>query len=78
MRGFHLRPDEIRHEGVVLTWGGSEGGPDFEHAELLIFAGGDDQLWPADDVAGRIPEANAAAVEAGNRILVERLSAWSR
>lgn len=35
LRGFHLRPDEIRHKGVVLTWGGSEGGPDFEHAQLL-------------------------------------------
>lgn len=39
VRGFHLRPGEIRHEGVVLTWGGSEGGPDFEHAELLAREG---------------------------------------
>lgn len=39
VRGFHLRPDEIRHDGVVLTWGGSEGGPDFEHAELLAGEG---------------------------------------
>ncbi|MGX1769054.1 alpha/beta hydrolase [Dietzia sp. NPDC055340] len=39
VRGFHLRPETIRHEGVVLTWGGSEGGPDFEHAELLARAG---------------------------------------
>lgn len=39
VRGFHLRPDEIRHQGVVLTWGGSEGGPDFEHAELLAREG---------------------------------------
>ena len=39
VRGFHLRPDEIRHDGVVLTWGGSEGGPDFEHAELLAREG---------------------------------------
>ncbi|MDO5504663.1 MAG: hypothetical protein Q4G67_15995, partial [Actinomycetia bacterium] len=39
VRGFHLRPDEIRHRGVVLVWGGSEGGPDFPHAELLARAG---------------------------------------
>lgn len=39
VRGFHLRPDEIRHEGVVLVWGGSEGGPDFGHAELLAQSG---------------------------------------
>lgn len=39
VRGFHLRPDENRYDGVVLTWGGSEGGPDFEHAELLARAG---------------------------------------
>lgn len=39
VRGFHLRPDDIRHDGVVLTWGGSEGGPDFEHAELLALEG---------------------------------------
>ena len=39
VRGFHLRPDEIRLEGVVLVWGGSEGGPDFAHAELLAQAG---------------------------------------
>lgn len=39
VRGFHLRPDDIRHDGVVLTWGGSEGGPDFGHAELLAREG---------------------------------------
>lgn len=39
VRGFHLRPDEIRHEGIVLAWGGSEGGPDFQHAELLAREG---------------------------------------
>lgn len=39
VRGFHLRPDDIRHEGVVLTFGGSEGGPDFTHAELLAREG---------------------------------------
>lgn len=39
VRGFHLRPDDIRHEGVVLVWGGSEGGPDFAHAELLARSG---------------------------------------
>lgn len=39
VRGFHLRPERIRHEGVVLTWGGSEGGPDFEHAGLLAREG---------------------------------------
>lgn len=31
-----------------------------------MFAGGDDQLWPADD----------AAREASDRILVERLAGW--
>ncbi|WP_406895921.1 dienelactone hydrolase family protein [Dietzia sp. 179-F 9C3 NHS] len=39
VRGFHLRPDVIRHRGVVLVWGGSEGGPDFPHAELLAREG---------------------------------------
>lgn len=39
VRGFHLRPDEIEHRGVVLVWGGSEGGPDFAHAELLAREG---------------------------------------
>lgn len=39
VRGFHLRPDEIRHDGVALTWGGSEGGPDFDHARLLATEG---------------------------------------
>lgn len=39
VRGFHLRPHDIRHDGVVLTWGGSEGGPDFEHARLLAGEG---------------------------------------
>lgn len=79
--------------------------------ELLIFAGGDDQLWPADDAARRfeqarpgrtkvhiddnaghvfaVPgdyadgmraggsaEANAAAREASDQILVDRLAGW--
>lgn len=39
VRGFHLRPDVIRHRGVVLVWGGSDGGPDFPHAELLAREG---------------------------------------
>jgi len=39
IRGFHLRPDEIRHRGVVMVWGGSEGGPDFRRAELLAREG---------------------------------------
>lgn len=39
VRGFHLRPEQIRHRGVVLVWGGSEGGPDFSHAELLAREG---------------------------------------
>ena len=78
-----------------------------------MFAGGDDQLWPADDAARRMEqarpertevhiyddaghvfyvpgdhadgmrsggsaEANAAALEESNRVLVERLAAWSR
>lgn len=39
VRGFHLRPDEIQHSGIVMVWGGSEGGPDFRRAELLASAG---------------------------------------
>lgn len=39
VRGFHLRPDEIRHRGLVLVWGGSDGGPDFPRAELLAREG---------------------------------------
>ncbi len=32
LKGYHLVPDEIKHSGVVLTYGGSEGSTNFNYA----------------------------------------------
>lgn len=32
LQGFHLVPDELRHKGVIVVYGGSEGTPGFERA----------------------------------------------
>lgn len=35
LNGFHLKPDEIQHKGVIITFGGSEGSPSYEIASRL-------------------------------------------
>lgn len=35
LHGFHLKPDAVRRRGVVVTFGGSEGGPDYDRAVAL-------------------------------------------
>lgn len=35
LNGFHFRPAEKTHDGVVVVYGGSEGGPDYGRAEWL-------------------------------------------
>lgn len=32
LRGYHLLPDEVKHKGVVVTFGGSEGSTNFNYA----------------------------------------------
>lgn len=39
LNGFHLVPDEVTHDGVVVTFGGSEGSPDFDRAVSLAEQG---------------------------------------
>ncbi|MDO5662531.1 MAG: hypothetical protein Q4G40_07550, partial [Brachybacterium sp.] len=39
MNGFHLVPDEVTRDGVVVTFGGSEGSPDFARAVQLAGEG---------------------------------------
>src|SRR5699024_1143079 len=39
LSGFHLVPDEVSRDGVVVTFGGSDGGPDFERAVELAGEG---------------------------------------
>lgn len=39
MNGFHLKPEAIRHQGVVITYGGSEGSPDYQRAVALAKEG---------------------------------------
>lgn len=39
LRGFHLVPATVSHKGIVFTWGGSDGGCDFEHATDLAKQG---------------------------------------
>lgn len=39
LNGFHLRPDAVRHAGLVVIWGGSEGGPDYDRAVRLAGQG---------------------------------------
>lgn len=35
LNGFHFRPEEKTHRGVVVVYGGSEGSPDYERASSL-------------------------------------------
>ena len=35
LNGFHFRPEEKTHRGVVVVYGGSEGSPDYSRAEQL-------------------------------------------
>lgn len=35
LNGFHFRPEEKKHRGVVVVYGGSEGSPDYSRAEQL-------------------------------------------
>nr|WP_120490977.1 alpha/beta hydrolase [Corynebacterium lactis] len=37
--GFHFVPEQKRHEGAVVVFGGSEGSPDYERARQLFDAG---------------------------------------
>ena len=39
MNGFHLKPEEKRHPGVVITFGGSEGSPNYWAAEPFAQGG---------------------------------------
>lgn len=39
LNGFHLVPDEVTSNGVVVTFGGSDGGPDYERALELAGRG---------------------------------------
>lgn len=39
LNGFHLVPDEVTRDGVVVTFGGSEGSPDFSRAVSLAEQG---------------------------------------
>lgn len=39
LSGFHLVPDEVIREGAVVTFGGSDGGPDFDRAVELAGEG---------------------------------------
>lgn len=39
LNGFHLKPDAVRHAGLVVTWGGSDGGPDYQRAVRLAGQG---------------------------------------
>lgn len=35
LNGFHFRPEEKTHRGVIVVYGGSEGSPDYDRAEQL-------------------------------------------
>lgn len=35
LNGFHFLPQDKRHEGAVVVYGGSEGGPDYAKGQLL-------------------------------------------
>ncbi|KAA8741722.1 alpha/beta hydrolase fold domain-containing protein [Corynebacterium tuscaniense] len=39
LNGFHFRPAEKKHRGVVVVYGGSEGSPDYSRAKQLFDAG---------------------------------------
>lgn len=39
LNGFHLHPDAVTHRGLVVLWGGSDGGPDYSRAVRLAGQG---------------------------------------
>lgn len=39
LQGFHLSPDTPSHDGLVVIWGGSDGGPDFARAARIAGQG---------------------------------------
>lgn len=39
LNGFHFRPADKKHSGVVVIYGGSEGSPDYSRAKQLFDAG---------------------------------------
>lgn len=39
LNGFHIKPETVAHEGVVVTFGGSEGSPAYEDALALAQEG---------------------------------------
>lgn len=41
LNGFHFRPEEKTHRGVVVVYGGSEGSPDYDRAQQLADDGYD-------------------------------------
>ncbi|CAM3057966.1 acyl-CoA thioester hydrolase/BAAT C-terminal domain-containing protein [Streptobacillus felis] len=38
-QGFHLKPTEKKYKGIVITYGGSEGSPNFWEAERIVKEG---------------------------------------
>lgn len=38
-RGFHIVPDEVQHDGIIITYGGSEGSPGYDMALSLAHQG---------------------------------------
>lgn len=38
-QGFHFKPKDIKYEGIVVLYGGSEGSPNFENAKRLAELG---------------------------------------
>lgn len=41
LNGFHLKPETVRHQGSVVTFGGSDGSPNFHEAQALAEQGYD-------------------------------------
>lgn len=39
LQGFHLVPEDKRYRGIIICYGGSEGGPNFEEAKRLAMEG---------------------------------------
>lgn len=39
LNGFHLVPEELNSEGVIVTFGGSEGSPNYEVGRILVEQG---------------------------------------
>lgn len=39
LNGFHFKPDQVKHQGLVVVFGGSEGSPDYNRAKQLAGEG---------------------------------------